>query len=101
MRVSSQVFDRDKALKKSMYLASPVNCCCYLNDDGDIIIGFPTRLVVVRANTYQWLGRGDEGSARDSIYDRLRGRGTRPTDLYRADTCTLQHLSTAPLPSHL
>ena len=95
-----QIFDRDKALKRSLYLASPIKCCCYLNDEGDILIGLQSKLVVVLADTYQWLGKAEDGAARVSIYDGLRGRGTRPSNRHRADTCPLQRLSTARPPMH-
>ena len=89
-------------LKKSIYLAGAVNCCCFLNDAGDILVGLPTRLVVVRANTYQRLDKVKDGSsAVASIYDGLKGRGTRPSELLRADACSLQRLSTAEMPSEL
>ncbi len=48
-----QVFDRDKTLKSGLYLATPISCCCYLNDDGDILLGLGNRLVVVKASKYE------------------------------------------------
>ena len=96
------MFDRDKVLKKSIHLASAISCCCFLNDAGDILVGLSSRLVVVRASTYQGLGRVKQGSsAVVSIYDGLKGRGTRPSELLRADACSLQRLSTAEMPSEL
>ena len=51
-----QVFDRDKTLKRSLYLSNPLSCCCYLNDEGDILLGIGNRLVVVRASKYEFIG---------------------------------------------
>ena len=96
-----QIFDRDKTLKRSIHLANQVNCCCFLNDSGDILVGLPARLVVVRASTYQWLSNSRDGVEAVSIYDGLKGRGSRPSYLIRADTCSLHQLSTAKMPSDM
>lgn len=50
------MFDRDKTLKRSLYLSNPLSCCCYLNDEGDILLGIGNRLVVVRASKYEFIG---------------------------------------------
>ena len=65
-----QVFDRDKTLKRSLYLAHPVSCCCYLNDEGDILLGIANRLVVVRASKYESIG--GQG-ARSRVHRRQAG----------------------------
>ncbi|GAX84070.1 hypothetical protein CEUSTIGMA_g11494.t1 [Chlamydomonas eustigma] len=99
-----KVFDRDKILKRTIYIAAPVSCCCFLNDEGDILVGLPSkRLVVIRASVYKWVGKMDteEGKSRASIFDALKGRGIRPSSLIRADTCRLQQLSSAALPDFL
>lgn len=96
-----QIFDRDKNLKRSIHLANLVNCCCFLNDSGDILVGLPARLVVVRADTYQWLSSSRDGVEGISIYDGLKGRGSRPSDLIRAESCALHRLSTAKMPSDM
>jgi hypothetical protein len=81
-------------------VAAPISCCCFLNDEGDILVGLSSkRLVVIRASVYQWVGKIDteEGKSRLSIFDALKGRGVRPSSLVHADTCRLQQLSTAAL----
>lgn len=100
-----KVFDRDKTLKKVIYLATPLTCCCYLNDEGDILIGIGSRLVVVKADLYEWLsdpgGAPGDPSVRASIYDSLRGIGTRPSNLLRTEASALHRLSSAKIPEHV
>lgn len=50
----SQVYDRDRRLKASLYLASPLLAAAFLNDEGDVLVA-PTgarQLLVVKADTY-------------------------------------------------
>ncbi len=36
--VRLQLFGRDKTLRRSLFLASPLSAVCFLNDTGDILI---------------------------------------------------------------
>lgn len=49
-----QVFDRDRRLKASLYLATPLAAAAFLNDAGDILVApvGAKHLMVVWASTY-------------------------------------------------
>lgn len=50
-----QVYDRRKRLKRTMHLLEPILSVSFLNDKGDIVAALNKNLVVIRANSYQFL----------------------------------------------
>ncbi|KAL3143046.1 hypothetical protein ABBQ38_003321 [Trebouxia sp. C0009 RCD-2024] len=50
-----KVYDRRKQLKRTMHLLEPVFSASFLNDQGDIIAALNKKLVVIRADSYQFL----------------------------------------------
>ena len=49
------MYDRRKRLKRTMHLLEPIFSVSFLNDRGDIVAALDKTLVVVRADTYQYL----------------------------------------------
>ena len=49
------MYDRRKRLKRTMHLLEPIFSVSFLNDRGDIVAALDNKLVVVRADTYQYL----------------------------------------------
>ena len=49
------MYDKRKQLKRTMHLLEPVLCASFLNDKGDIIAALDKNLVVIHANSYQFL----------------------------------------------
>lgn len=54
-RVCLKVYDRRKQLKRTMHLLEPIFSASFLNDQGDIIAALSKKLVVIRADSYQFL----------------------------------------------
>lgn len=50
-----QVYDRRKRLKRTMHLLEPIFTASFLNDKGDIVAALDKKLVVIRADRYQFL----------------------------------------------
>lgn len=47
-----RMLDRDKALYAMLLVAEPVDCVCFLNTAGDILVGVGNRLLVARSTVY-------------------------------------------------
>ena len=53
--VCVKVYDKRKHLKRTMHLLEPIFSASFLNDKGDIIAALNKKLVVIRADSYQYL----------------------------------------------
>lgn len=53
--VCVKVYDQRKQLKRTMHLLEPIFSASFLNDKGDIVAALNKKLVVIRADSYQYL----------------------------------------------
>jgi hypothetical protein len=48
-----QVYSSSKELKVTVCVGQPALCACYLNDEGDLLVGLQHQLVRLNAQSYQ------------------------------------------------